>query len=193
MTPEQFVEHINKVLGGLWYLNWAVPAEIRRVMEEAGGPVAQAVATLQTAELKAAQIAVTRAAFLTTTLLGQDWENLPKTGNRAELARRLQKLHPILAQSWYKTVAVTLPIGFNAMKRSLDVRLELAEADLHWWETILAILNVPGRLVGALTSGAGSLVWDILKPLILPAALIAGGYVLYRVMQRSPGTSRVKE
>jgi hypothetical protein len=86
-----------------------------------------------------------------------------------------------------------LPIGFNAMKRSLDVRLELAEADLHWWETILAILNVPGRLVGALTSGAGSLVWDILKPLILPAALIAGGYVLYRVMQRSPGTSRVKE
>ena len=193
MTPEQFVEHISRVLGGLLSLDWAVPAEIRHVEEEAGGPVAQAIATLQTSELKAAQRAVTRAAFLTTTLLGQDWKNLPKTSDHAELARRLQKLPPATAQAWYKVVATTLPIGFSAMRKSLDIRLELAEADLRWWETTLAILNAPGQLFRATVTPFSNLVWDILKPLILPAALIAGGYVLYRVTQRRSGTSRVKE
>jgi len=205
MTKEQFGEHIRRVLWGLSRFERVLPEKLAPLEADCGAnaPLLRRVICRGSAQedsyvkVSLANTEVKRLAKLTegSLYLGADWRQIVAAQNTAEVIRRVQKMPPDRGKAWYSAIANAVSAGFTATDQVLDQQLAIAQAELEYWETVLAITSAPVRviqagaeagaeLVGGAASGLLSGLFKGLGPILFTVALIAGGYVVYRVVAK---------
>jgi len=117
-------------------------------------------------------------------------------------------------QDWYKLVADFVTGGSNEMQADLNYRYEAAVEEMNFWDNLSILYDWPIRLIeaalhwlgefakralaalgdaAAAVAGVGaSALWAIIKPLLLPAALVGTGLVVYYYRQDIADTVSVK-
>jgi hypothetical protein len=210
LTPLEFLDRLHKVGWGLSYLRRNIPRHQREFTAFAEENPDYDYAGIHL-KLGLALALVEIAAVETARIFGDDWETLlaappSPVGEGPVLTDAVRGRTIALAadtmdavHSWLGFAASALKGGFDAIQAETDVRYEEALRDLRFWGALYDMtVGLFNMVVGGLRTvikgladlfreaveGAGSLFWDILKKLILPAAVIVGGYVAWRYYQK---------
>ncbi len=205
LTPAEFLDRIHKVAWGLAYLARYIPDHERRFLafqEEEGEAYAMVTVQLGVArglcEVMSAQ---------TSQIFGPAWETVlaaapaPTIGTQrtAAIAQAMSTAGADKVHEWLGLAAQTIKAGFDAIQAEIDVRYAEAESDLAFWgglydmtvglwnlrvgglkALIIGLIRAIGDLGGAAAESLAAALWKIVKPLLIPAGVIVGGYVAYR-------------
>ena len=121
---------------------------------------------------------------------------------------------PKSMNNWYKAVAAFVTFGRAVVQQDLNYRYERALQEEHLWANLSVIYSSPGavfenmlnvmagwvesilrglgQLGGAAAEGAASLVWKIVKPLLLTAAVASIGLAVYSFRHEIADAVRIK-
>jgi len=146
---------------------------------------------------------VADAVAYTVSVLGEDWRVVGvEHKNAAAIAYRLGKLDPAKAQEWYRYVSVTITNSFAVIRSEYEMQYTVVGIQANavdFLDVLLRILHLPveafnwivkkagewaqsmleaiGEGLGHVGEGLASAIWKVVKPLLLPAALVGIAYV----------------
>lgn len=199
MTGEQYALHFQYVLRAIKRLSWKVPQTAREIQQGTyTGGVVDAV--VMAARAAAAMALTSNAVAAAVDVIGRDWTGfVVDRRGAAVIALRLSKADPSAVQDWYLRTTQAIREGFDLIQARLDEELRAAVDDMEFWARIDALRRLPltvfenmllwlgqfaGSVLGAAGEGAGaaaegiaSLIWSVVKPLLLPAALVGVAYI----------------
>ena len=222
LTPYQLAVNTREMLEALVRLEVLIPFKLHELDDPSWcgptgpflhNPQCMLIAAQTKLQLRQVQTNLADAMAALDRNLGEDWRIVGvEHKNTAAMIYRLRKLPPTLAQSLYNVVALTLDHAYITIDADAAYRIGMAEAERRFWQRLgsalkefallpvnafTGLLNLAGESLARAAGGAGEalskMLWAAIKPLLVPIALVGGGYVLYRYYSKRDTSRTVKE